>query len=196
MYYGSGGGTNNPNDAAARYTNTLHSVFVQDDFPIGDDINVTVGLRYEWWETDTAPTFNQAFFDANGFRNDNTIDGTDLLMPRVGITWDFNEDLTLRGGFGLYSGGNPNVWLSNSFSNDGISNAQFLFANFDGSATLLPGRPDSVALSRDGRPGFDVPQSLVDSVGAVTDADANDSFLALVDPDYEQIGRASRRDNE
>ena len=145
-----------------------------------------MGLRYEWWETGDSPRFNQAFSDANGFRNDATIDGADLLMPRVGVTWDYNEDLTLRGGFGLYSGGNPNVWLSNSYSNDGISNAQFIFGNFDGAATLLPGNPDSVALSREGRPGFDVPQSLVDNVAAVSDADANDSRLALVDPDYEQ----------
>jgi hypothetical protein len=26
----------------------------------------------------------------------------------------------VHGGVGLYSGGNPNVWLSNNFSNDGI----------------------------------------------------------------------------
>ena len=186
VYYGSGGGSNNPNDAAASFTNTLNAVFVQDDFIIGDDISITMGLRYEWWETGDSPRFNQAFSDANGFRNDATIDGADLLMPRVGVTWDYNEDLTLRGGFGLYSGGNPNVWLSNSYSNDGISNAQFIFGNFDGAATLLPGNPDSVALSREGRPGFDVPQSLVDNVAAVSDADANDSRLALVDPDYEQ----------
>ena len=186
VYYGSGGSTNNPNDAAANFTNTLNAVFVQDDFTIGDAISVTMGLRYEWWETSDAPRLNQAFVDAYGFRNDATIDGTDLLMPRVGVSWDFNEDLTLRGGFGLYSGGNPNVWLSNSFSNDGISNAQFQFRNFDSSQTLLQGRPDSVALSGQGRPGFDVPQELVSNVAAVTDADANDSFLALVDPDYEQ----------
>jgi hypothetical protein len=186
IYYGSGGGTNVAADAGANFTNTLNAVFVQDDFILGDDIAITVGLRYEWWETDDGPRLNQAFTDANGFRNDATIDGTDIFMPRVGISWDYSEDLTLRGGFGLYSGGNPNVWISNSFSNDGISNAQFQFRNFDGAAGLLPGSDGAVPLSRDGRPGYDVPQSIVDDVLAVTDADANDSFLALVDPDYEQ----------
>ena len=186
VYYGSGGGTNDPNDAAASFTNTLNAVFIQDDFTIGDNLNIVAGLRYEWWETSDSPRYNAAFEAANGFRNDATIDGTDLLMPRVGVTWDYSEELTLRGGFGLYTGGNPNVWLSNSYSNDGISNAQFQFRNFDSSQTLLPGLPDSVALSGEGRPGYDVPQSLVDDVAAVTDADANDSFLALVDPDYEQ----------
>ena len=188
IYYGSGGGTNNPNDAGANFTNTLHSVYLQDEFLVGDRLTVTAGLRYEWWEADGAPRLNQAFTEANGFRNDETIDGTDLLMPRIGLSYDFSDELTLRGGFGLYSGGNPNVWISNSFSNDGISNAQFLLPNFDGDFTLLPGQPDSAVLSREGRPGYDVPQSMVDDVLAVTDADANDSFLALVDPNYEQPG--------
>ena len=188
VYYGSAGGTNNPLDAGAGFTNTLHSVYLQDEFMIGDRLTITAGLRYEWWEADGAPRRNLAFEDANGFRNDETIDGTDLFMPRVGFSYDFSEDLTLRGGFGLYSGGNPNVWISNSFSNDGISNAQFQLRNFDSAITLLQGQADSVELSRQGRPGFDVPQSMVDDVLAVTDADANDSFLALVDPDYEQPG--------
>ncbi|MEL7450258.1 MAG: TonB-dependent receptor [Pseudomonadota bacterium] len=186
VYYGSAGGTNVAADAAADFTNTLNALFVQDDFTIGENLAVTIGLRYEWWETSDAPRFNQAFTDANGFRNDATIDGTDLFMPRVGLTWDLSDTLTLRGGFGLYSGGNPNVWLSNSYSNDGITNAQFLFANFDSSQTLLQGMPDSVPLSRQQRPGYDVPQELVDNVLAVSDADANDSELALVDPNYEQ----------
>lgn len=186
VYYGSGGGTNDPDDAAANFTNTLNAVFIQDDYTIGDSLSVTMGLRYEWWESSDNPAFNQAFTDANGFRNDANIDGTDLLMPRVGLTWDYNEDLVIRGGFGLYSGGNPNVWISNSYSNDGISNAQFQFRNFGGDVTLLPGNPDSVPLSREGRPGYDVPQSLVDDVLAVAPSDANDSFLALVDPNYEQ----------
>jgi hypothetical protein len=129
---------------------------------------------------------NTAFTAAQGFKNNATIDGTDLLMPRVGFTWNVDESLTVRGGFGLYSGGNPNVWLSNSFSNDGISNAQFQYRNFAGAQTVLQGFANSVQLSGQGRPGYDVPQSLLDSVAAVTDADASNNFLALVDPGYEQ----------
>ena len=91
---------------------------------------------------------------------------------------------TLRGGIGLYSGGNPNVWISNAWSNDGLTNAQFQFNYFD-SATVLPGMADSLALTGARRPGFDVPQEMVDAVLAVTAADANDSFLVLIDPNYE-----------
>ncbi len=186
IYYGSGGGSNNPDDAAAVFGNRLNALYIQDEmFFDAMDLTVVAGLRYEWFTSSDRPTFNQAFFDTTGIRNDANIDGVDLLMPRVGFTWGIRDDLTLRGGAGLYSGGNPNVWISNAWSNDGLTNAQFRFNYFD-SATVLPGMADSLVLSGQMRPGFDVPQEMVDAVLAVTPADANDSFLALIDPNYEQ----------
>ena len=188
IYYGSGGGTNIATDAAAQFSNVLNSLYIQDEIFVDDmDLTIVAGLRYEWFESSDRPKYNQAFADANGgLRNDANIDGVDLLMPRLGFTWGVRDDLTLRGGVGLYSGGNPNVWISNAWSNDGLSNAQFRMNNFGGSASVLPGSVGEVPLSGAGRPGFDVPQSLVDSVLAVSPADANDSFLALIDPNYEQ----------
>ncbi len=186
IYYGSGGGTNDPNDAAANFTNTLNALYIQDEiFFDRYDLTIVAGLRYEFFESSDSPRFNQTFTDIYGIRNDANIDGLDLLMPRVGLTWGVRDDLTLRGGVGLYSGGNPNVWISNAWSNDGLTNAQFQFNYFD-SATVLPGSPDSLALSGDQRPGFNVPQEMVDAVLAVTEADAVDSNLVLIDPDYDQ----------
>ncbi len=187
IYYGSGGGSNNSNDAAAVFSNVLNSLYIQDEiFVDRHDLSLVVGLRYEWFESSDRPKFNQAFADANGgLRNDANIDGLDLIMPRFGFTWGARDDLTLRGGVGLYSGGNPNVWISNAWSNDGLSNAQFQFNYFD-SATVLPGMADSLTLSDQQLPGFDVPQEMVDAVLGVTPADANDEFLVLIDPNYEQ----------
>ncbi len=187
IYYGSGGGTNNPDDAAAVFGNTLNALYVQDEIFVDHlGLTLTAGLRYEWFETSDAPSFNQAFTDANGFANDATIDGLNLLMPRFGFTWEATDTLELRGGVGLYSGGNPNVWISNSYSNDGLTNAQVRWYNSDGDFTVFPGMPDSIELSGSGLPGYDVPQSLVDDVAGVTPADANDSYLAVIDPDYQQ----------
>ncbi|MDJ0794729.1 MAG: carboxypeptidase regulatory-like domain-containing protein [Woeseiaceae bacterium] len=187
IYYGSGGGTNVPEDAAAVFGNTLNSLYIQDEIFIDNlDLTLTAGLRYEWFTSSDRPNYNDTFTQAVGIRNDSNIDGLDLLMPRFGFTWGAREDLEIRGGIGLYSGGNPNVWISNAWSNDGLTNAQQRLNNFGGGITVLPGSPDSVALSGQGRPGYDVPQSLVDDVLAVTAADANDSFLALIDPNYKQ----------
>ena len=69
---------------------------------------------------DDRPQFNQAFTTLTGVRNDANMDGVDLWMPRLGFTWEANYNLTVRGGVGLYSGGNPNVWITNAWSNDGI----------------------------------------------------------------------------
>jgi len=186
VYYGSGGGSNDPLDAAASFSNDLNALYLQDEIFIDHlGLTLTAGLRYEWFSSDDRPIFNQAFTDINGFRNDSNIDGVDLLMPRFGFTWEARDDLELRGGIGLYSGGNPNVWISNAWSNDGLTNAQYRNNYFD-SATVLPGMADSLVLSEDGRPGYDVPQELVDDVLATTTADASDSRLVVIDPDYEQ----------
>ena len=187
IYYGSGGGTNNPDDAAAIFSNTLNALYIQDEIFFDDlGLNLTVGLRYEYFESSDRPKFNQAYFDASGIRNDANIDGLDLLMPRIGFTYEASDTLELRGGIGLYSGGNPNVWISNAWSNDGLSNAQFRLDNFGGAISVIAGSAGFVPLSDDGRPGYDVPQSLVDQVLAVTPASAADSNLALIDPNYEQ----------
>ena len=125
VYYGSGGGTNNPLDAAATFVNTTNAVYLQDELFIpGKDLQLTFGLRYEWVDSDDTPRYNQTLSDAVGIRNDSSIDGVDILMPRFGFSWGARDDLTVRGGVGIYSGGNPNVWLGNAWSRDGITQVQ------------------------------------------------------------------------
>ncbi|MBV1906800.1 MAG: TonB-dependent receptor [Pseudomonadales bacterium] len=185
VYYGSGGGTNNPNDAAAEYSNTEHSLYLQDElFFDAYDLSIVFGLRYDFFTSNDRPKFNQTFADANGgLRNDENIDGLDILMPRFGLTWGASDTLTVRAGVGLYSGGNPNVWLANAWSNDGLTNVQL--QNFYGGSSSVF---NDIALSGAGRPGFDVPQDMVDAVAAVTPANASDSRVVLIDPDYKQPG--------
>jgi hypothetical protein len=204
IFYGSAGETNNRLDAAAQFSNKLHSVYLQDEVFIDHlDLTLVAGLRYEWFESDDRPKFHQNFLDASGIRNDANIDGVDLLMPRVGFTWGVRDDLTLRGGVGLYSGGNPNVWISNAWSNDGITNVQLGgFSGWDedeffptgflpngdpaDSFTVLPGSPDSIPLSGNGDPNRDIPQQQIDAVAASTPTTASPRGLVLIDPDYEQ----------
>jgi len=181
IYYGSGGGTNNPDDAAANFVNTINSVYIQDELYLSEqNLTITAGLRYEYMESDDRPNFNQAFFDANGVRNDANVDGIDIIMPRLGFTWEYSPELTVRGGLGLYSGGNPNVWISNAWSNDGATNVQL--RNSYGSDSVL----SDIPLSGSGRPGYDVPQDLVDEVAATTIDNASSTRIALLDPNYKQ----------
>lgn len=185
IYYGSGGGTNNANDAAAAYENTQDSFFIQDEWMIADyDLTVVYGLRYDQFSSGDTPAFNQAFTTANGgLRNDANIDGLDILMPRLGFTWEPRSDLSVRGGLGLYSGGNPFVWISNSYSNDGLTNVQLQLRNFNSALSVLDG---SIPLNGTAGPGRAVPQTLFDQVAATTAAAASTRFVVLLDPDFEQ----------
>lgn len=179
IYYGSGGGSNNPNDAAANYSITQETLFLQDEYTF-DNIDLTIvgGIRYERFSSNDRPVFNAAFTAENGVRNDANIDGVDIIQPRIGFTWDANDFTRVRGGLGIFSGGNPNVWISNSYSNDGITNVQ-LRESYDESLFEL-------ALSGAGRPGFDVPQDLFDQVANTSAEDAQTSNLVIIDPNYEQ----------
>ncbi len=185
IYYGSGGGTNDPVTASAEFTNAKNALYIQDSlFLDKHNLTLVAGLRYEFFTSGDRPAYNPTFTEANGgLRNDGNIDGISLWMPRLGFTWGISDNLVLRAGGGRYSGGNPNVWLSNAWSNDGLTNVQTQqsygdrFSLLDGSIPLTgnePGRDTSV------------PQSQFNQVANTTPDDANDSFLVLIDPNYVQ----------
>jgi hypothetical protein len=181
VYYGSGGGTNNPLDAAASFVNTNNAIYLQDEYFIADkDLELTFGLRYEWIESDDTPTYNSTLSNAVGIRNDSGIDGVDILLPRLGFAWGAREDLSVRGGIGLYSGGNPNVWLGNAWSRDGITQVQ-LQEVYGHSASIFDGSLPTEA----GPLGGSIPSVMFDEIAAISGSAGSDSFNVLIDPNYE-----------
>jgi len=113
--------SNNQADTAASLVMGTYSLYVQDDWAINEDLDLSFGIRYERIFADDKPAFNQKFFDRYGYDNQENLDGTDIWLPRVGMTWYATDDLIVRGGFGLFSGGKPNVWISNSYSKSGVN---------------------------------------------------------------------------
>ncbi|WP_350602877.1 TonB-dependent receptor [Pseudoalteromonas sp. SMN1298-MNA-CIBAN-0114] len=177
VYYNNAAATNDPNDAAASFSYAQHTFYVQDEYSFTDlDANITFGLRYDKYTSDDVPNLNQNFTDRYGYSNQSTFDGIDLIQPRVGFQWYATDALEVRAGVGLFSGGNPNVWLSNSYSNDGITN---ISANQFGSIDLF-----ATPNVNNGTPGFEVPQSQFDAV-ADTVIGSGDSQANAVDPDFE-----------
>ncbi|MCC5827758.1 MAG: cell envelope biogenesis protein OmpA, partial [Alkalimonas sp.] len=67
------------------------------------------------------PAFNQNFQDRYGFANTNNMDGLALWLPRFSFNYSVNDQMTVRGGVGMFSGGRPNVWISNAYTNDGVT---------------------------------------------------------------------------
>ncbi|MFK8017636.1 MAG: carboxypeptidase regulatory-like domain-containing protein [Gammaproteobacteria bacterium] len=168
--------SNNVNDAAAQFGYEINTLYVQDEYTFANaDLTVVAGLRYDGYTSDDAPTNNQNFSDRYGFTNTNTFDGEGLIQPRVGFDWQVNESVSVHGGVGLYAGGNPNVWLSNNYSNNGITQVEV--QDRSGASILDPG----FAFTGAGRPIFDIPQDLFDAVAGGT----ADSGVNALDPDFE-----------
>ena len=176
-------------DAAAKWGYEVNTFFAQDEFQLGDRWTIIAGLRYEWYTTSDAPAENADFVADYGFSNSQTLDGTDLLQPRFGFTFDWTADTTVRGGLGLYSGGNPNVWLSNNYSANNV--LQFgqrgrSFGYTDGSRSLFD--PDVVYEAIEPNapagagPGWGIPSELYDAVAQ----GVGDNFeINYLDPDFD-----------
>ena len=171
IYYGNASPSLDPNDASAQFKYAVNSLYLQDEYTFGGlDLTIVAGVRYDWYESDDLPRENARFIERNGFSNRQNFDGEDLFQPRLGFTWDVSDRLSLRGGAGLYSGGNPNVWLGNNYQNDGFSQVQARERN--GGVSDLNVNPDrnldTIPLGVDGsgRPIFDAPQSMIDFVRA------------------------------
>jgi outer membrane receptor for ferrienterochelin and colicin len=113
--------SNDIQDTAVDLTRVTQVLYVEDQFSPIDEVDVTAGLRYERLASDDLPAANPEFFKTYGYTNTENMDGLDVLLPRLGLTWYASDSLTVRGGVGRYGGGQPNVWVTNSYSNNGIT---------------------------------------------------------------------------
>ncbi len=124
--------TNNPTDAAANFKYSIMSGLVQDTWDVTDALTLNFGVRYDRYSTDDKPRLNPNFVNRFGFNNQETYDGRDVIMPRTAFSYEPSEKLQISGGFGLFSGGIPDVFLSNSFSNTGIIDNTLTFQRLAG----------------------------------------------------------------
>jgi hypothetical protein len=91
-----------------------------------------------------------------------------LWSPRVGFNYDIsgNGREQVRGGFGLFTGRTPYVWLSNQYGNTGIEFTRVTVSTAQGRVTPVPFVPD--------------PNNPPKTVAA-----AARNEISLIDPDYE-----------
>ena len=195
-----------PFDAAADWGYNIDTIYFQDEVQLTDRFTLIAGLRYDHWSTDDAPETNADFLADYGFSNGQTLDGEGLLQPRVAMTFDATDNLTLRGGIGIYSGGDPNVWLSNTYSANNVlqfgasgrsigieiaednvaidPNTQTVEDALAAASTSLLDPSVAYGLCEDGVPvgaGYCVPQGLVDAVAA---GDGSNFEINYLDPDF------------
>ena len=113
----------NSQDGGAQWGYNVHNLFLSDSWQVRDDLTVDLGVRVELYESDATPEENSGFVARNGFSNAQNLDGKSLIMPRVGLTWQPTDHTIVRAGAGIFSGGTPNVFYSNTYNRNGVSTA-------------------------------------------------------------------------
>lgn len=113
------------NDLAAQFKRNIFSVFAQDEWQVSDSLKAVGGVRVEWYDGGR-PTSNPTFLQRYGYANTTGFSALPpVVLPRFALTWDAGDFAVfrraqLRGGVGVFSGGDPLVWFSNAFSNTGL----------------------------------------------------------------------------
>ena len=96
---------------------------MQEDWQINDTLQVSYGFRWDLYGMRDTPVFNPAMLARDGIRNTKTYKGLEIFQPRVSFNWRPVTNLTLRGGAGIFGGGSPDIYMSNSFSNTILTNS-------------------------------------------------------------------------
>ncbi|MEL7189608.1 MAG: TonB-dependent receptor, partial [Pseudomonadota bacterium] len=177
------------NEAAALFSRTTYSFFAQDDWQASDQLSITTGLRVQLYDGD-APRANPSFADRFGFTNANPFSSIDpVLLPRLSATYELDNDgffsnSSITGGVGVFSGGDPVVFFSNAFSNNGFSTADgdTFDTACDGQLTLDPvtGQQD---VTPNGGAFIGFPQCAIDAGSAVASVGGAD--VQSTDPDFD-----------
>jgi hypothetical protein len=162
--------TGNPSNASFSTTYWVYSGFIQDTFRFSDDLKATAGLRYDRYDEPDRPVLNPNFVNRYGFTNQKTIDGQEILMPRVNVEWRARPNLKFSAGGGLFSGGTPDVLTGSPFFNTGFTTTSvdiqrtaaggFIEANLTPGFTPAIGSAALDNLKADPQFGFAIPASV------------------------------------
>ncbi len=167
-------------DGAAAFNYSTTSLYVQDQWRVNPRLTLTGGLRYDGYSSNSLPGANPTFKATYGYTNAKGLDGLSALQPRVSFNWhpSFDDALTIYGGIGRFQGGNPNVWISNSYTNTGS-----LLGSFQCSRSTKTDAA-SVACNNalDNTDGFKVNQYFLDQNTA--SANAGTGNINAISPDF------------
>ncbi|MDB5223525.1 MAG: TonB-dependent receptor [Chitinophagaceae bacterium] len=101
------------------------SAYAQDVWSVTKAFKLTYGLRVDLPYIKDAPAENTAFntaFAAFDVKTNQIPKQRLMFSPRVGFNWNIaDEGVQIRGGLGMFTGRIPFVWISNQFSNTGVT---------------------------------------------------------------------------
>ena len=115
---------------ATNITSAQFGLYIQDEWSASPRFSMTYGVRADIPVVFGNPPTNEAFNASDiakkyNIRTNQVPEPSVLLSPRVGLRWRIHEGkearTLLRGGVGIFSGRIPFVWISNCFSNTGVT---------------------------------------------------------------------------
>jgi hypothetical protein len=115
--------------AAAKFNSSRASAFINDEIRYSDNLTFNIGIRADYTKFLTQPLedlyfnfYTTKIYDYNGARSGSIPDPKMSISPRVGFTYKMpEENITLRGGIGMFTGRIPLVWPGGVYNNNGMA---------------------------------------------------------------------------
>ena len=177
--YGNFTASGDINDAAANWKRNTFSAYVQDEWQATDQLGIVAGVRVDWLSGST-PDINQNFVDRYGFSNAVGFGKIDpVVLPRFGFTYEvdnsgFFSNTQIKGGLGRFTGGDPAVYFSNAFSNNGFAVGSGRTGHARPAARLEPSSMSLRAATFTGVPDCVVAAGGAQSAGGLADTQSTD----------------------
>lgn len=120
-------------DAAAEFNTLRLGLFLNDEIRVSERFTVNLGLRADWTKfiddpkedkyfNDTARALITPHYDLEGARSGQIAKVPVSLSPRIGFTYKIpEENVTIRGGLGWFTGRIPLVWPGGVYNLNGVS---------------------------------------------------------------------------
>lgn len=156
--------------SAAKFNTMRLGLFVGDEYKATQDFTLTYGVRLDYYRfvtepktdqftNDTAiPKFSQ-YYDLQGARSGLRPKIPIAISPRIGFVWKFpNDNATIRGGVGVFTGRIPLVWPGGVYNNNGINLGGYTASASQNAAALntIRFRPNPAAQWRPEEVGINV----------------------------------------
>ena len=127
--------------SAAQFNSMRLGFFVSDDIKVNDNFTLTLGIRGDRTKflddsqvdpffRDTAAAIIGKSYDLEGAETGKLFKPSWSFSPRVGFKYNMPDDnITVRGGIGLFAGRIPLVWPGGAYQNTGVTIGAFDVSN-------------------------------------------------------------------